>query len=35
MKWIVIVAVIVIGYMIINGNMGGSNKATQNYVNSL
>ncbi len=31
MKWVVIAAVVVIGYMIVSGNMGGSNKATQNY----
>jgi len=31
MKWIAIIAIGVIGYMVINGNMGGSNKATQNY----
>ncbi len=31
MKWIGIAAVVVIGYMIATGNMGGTKEATQNY----
>ena len=31
MKWVIIAIVVVIGYMIVTGNMGGSKKATQNY----
>ncbi|MDD2697372.1 MAG: hypothetical protein PHF17_01085 [Arcobacteraceae bacterium] len=30
-KWILIVFVSVIGYMIATGNMGGAQKATNNY----
>jgi hypothetical protein len=32
MKWIIIAVVLVIGYMIATGNMGGAKNATQNYV---
>jgi hypothetical protein len=31
MKWVIIIFVAVIGYMIATGNMGGAKKATQNY----
>ncbi len=31
-KWVIIIAVIVIGYMIYTGNMGGAKDAAQNYV---
>ena len=31
MKWVIIIFVSVIGYMIATGNMGGAKKATQNY----
>jgi hypothetical protein len=31
MKWLIIVAVAVIGYMIYTGNMGGAKDATTNY----
>ncbi len=31
MKWILIIAVCVIGYMIATGNMGGGKDAGQNY----
>jgi type IV secretory pathway VirB2 component (pilin) len=32
MKWIAIAAVVIIGMMVITGNMGGATKATNNYV---
>ncbi len=32
MKWVFLVLVIVIGYMIYSGNLGGARDATQNYV---
>ena len=32
MKWVAIAAVVIIGFMIINGNMGGAKEATNNYV---
>jgi len=32
MKWVLIIFVAVIGYMIYTGNMGGAKEATQNYV---
>lgn len=32
MKWIFLILIIVIGYMIYTGNMGGARDATQNYV---
>jgi hypothetical protein len=32
MKWVMIVAVLGIGYMIYTGNMGGAKKATGNYI---
>ena len=32
MKWIIIIVVGVIGYMIYTGNMGGAKDATRNYV---
>ena len=32
MKWIAIAFVMIIGIMIITGNMGGANNATANYV---
>jgi hypothetical protein len=31
LKWILIAFVAVIGYMVATGNMGGAQKATQNY----
>ena len=31
MKWVIIAVVVVIGFMILTGNMGGSKEATQNY----
>jgi predicted negative regulator of RcsB-dependent stress response len=31
MKWVIIIFVAVIGYMIYTGNMGGAQKATKNY----
>ena len=31
MRWVIIAVVVVIGYMVITGNMGGSKQATQNY----
>ena len=31
MKWVIIIFVGVIGYMIATGNMGGAKNATQNY----
>ena len=33
MKWILILFVGAVAYMIATGNMGGAKKATQNYVN--
>ncbi|MBD3840285.1 MAG: hypothetical protein IE909_00115 [Campylobacterales bacterium] len=33
MKWVLLIFVAVIGYMIYTGNMGGAKEATQNYVN--
>jgi len=32
MKWIAIAVVVIIGTMIITGNMGGATTATNNYV---
>lgn len=32
MKWLFLILVIVIGYMIYTGNLGGARDATQNYV---
>lgn len=32
MKWIGLIVVAIIGYMIYSGNMGGARNATQNYV---
>ena len=32
MKWIIMIVVSVIGYMIYTGNMGGAKEATGNYV---
>jgi hypothetical protein len=32
MKWILIIVVAVIGFMVVSGNMGGARDATQNYV---
>ena len=32
MKWIIILVIGVIGYMIYTGNMGGAKKATGNYI---
>ena len=31
MKWFILILVIVIGYMIATGNMGGARDATTNY----
>ena len=31
MKWLIIAAVVAIGFMIVTGDMGGSKEATQNY----
>ena len=33
MKWVVIIFISVVGYMVVTGNMGGAKKATQNYAN--
>ena len=33
LKWILILFVGAVAYMIATGNMGGAKKATQNYVN--
>ena len=33
LKWIIILFIGAVAYMIATGNMGGSKKATQNYVN--
>jgi flagellar basal body-associated protein FliL len=32
MKWVLLLAVAVIGYMVYTGNMGGARDATRNYV---
>jgi hypothetical protein len=32
MKWVFLIIVSVLGYMIFTGNMGGAREATQNYV---
>ena len=32
MKWILVIGAIAIGYMVSTGDMGGSNKATGNYM---
>ena len=31
MKWVILAIVIVIGFMIVTGNMGGASNATNNY----
>lgn len=31
MKWVIIILVIVVGYAIITGNMGGAKDAASNY----
>ncbi|MEA1914664.1 MAG: hypothetical protein U9N30_05030 [Campylobacterota bacterium] len=31
MKWAIIIFILVIGYMIFTGNMGGAKNATSNY----
>jgi hypothetical protein len=32
MKWVFLILILVIGYMIYTGNMGGAKDAAQNYV---
>lgn len=32
MKWVFLIIIVGIGYMIYTGNMGGAREATQNYV---
>lgn len=32
MKWIFLILIVFVGYMIYTGNMGGAREATQNYV---
>ena len=32
MKWIIVLVIGVVGYMIYTGNMGGAKKATGNYI---
>lgn len=31
MKWFILIFVVIIGYAILTGNMGGAKNATQNY----
>ncbi len=31
MKWVIVIIVSVVGYMIYSGNMGGAREATKNY----
>lgn len=32
MKWVIIIAVIAIGYAVYTGNLGGASNATSNYM---